>query len=121
MSTRFTFLLIGGAALALAGCAAVEQRIAGPHLVYRDAAGQPTMQIDYPTKEMCLRVEEVAAKNAKCQVHSEAEKLHARAVLWYNPPDMEVQAFYPDVASCKHANSRMARGVHLQQPCTEKK
>jgi len=120
MPRPFTFVLGAAATLALAGCSLVEQRVPGPHLVYRDASGAPTMQVDYPTKEMCLRVEEVAAKNAKCQLISEAGKLHARAVLWYNPPDMEVEAYYTDVASCQHANSRMARCVHLQKPCASR-
>ena len=119
MPTRFV-LLVPALALALAGCSALHQVAAGPHLVYRDTAGAPTMQVDYPTKEMCLRVEEVAARNAKCQQQSEADRLRAHATLWYNPPDMEVQAWYADLAGCQKANSRMAQGVHLRHPCSAK-
>jgi hypothetical protein len=119
MPTRF-ILFLPALALALAGCSALHRAAAGPHLVYRDTAGAPIMQIDYPTKEMCLRVEEVAARNAKCQEQSESGRLPARATLWYNPPDMEVQAHYTDLAGCQKANSRMAHGVHLRHPCSTK-
>lgn len=116
MPTRL-ILLAPALALALAGCSALRQAASGPHLVYRDANGAPTMQVDYPTKEMCLRIEAVAAHNAKCQARSEAERLQARATLWYNPPDLEVQAYYADLAACRKANSRMAQGVHLRHAC----
>jgi hypothetical protein len=118
-STPF-IILLALAALALGGCTAVQRVAAGPHLVYRDASGTPTMQIDYPSADMCRRVEEVAAHNAKCQANSEAAQLHARAVLWYNPPNIEVEAHYTDLTGCEKANSRMARGVHLQKPCAAK-
>jgi hypothetical protein len=119
MPTRF-ILLVPALTLLLTGCSALHHAAAGPHLVYRDTTGAPTMQVDYPTKELCLRVEEVAARNAKCQEQSEAGRLHARATLWYNPPDMEVQAFYADLPACQKANSRMAQGVHLRHPCSSK-
>lgn len=120
MPTRSPLILMAAATLALAGCSVVQRIAAGPHLIYRDSAGTPTMQVDYPSTDMCKRVEEVAAKNAKCQEHSEADKLHAQATLWYNPPNIDVVAYYTDVASCEKANSRMARGVHLKQHCTAK-
>lgn len=116
----FLSLAAAAATMALAGCSVVQRTAPGPYLVYRDPGGAPTMQIDYPDQAMCLRVEEVAAKNAKCQQKSEADRLHARATLWYNPPNLAIQAHYSDVASCEKANSRMARGVHLQQPCAAK-
>jgi hypothetical protein len=117
MPTRSLLLVVPAAALALAGCSVAQRIASGPHLVYRDANGAPTMQVDYPSTEMCRRVEEVAARNARCQEHSEADKLHAGATLWYNPPNIDVQAYYTDLASCEKANSRMARGVHLRQHC----
>jgi hypothetical protein len=118
--TRSSFLVLACAAAALGGCSLVQRIEPGPHLVYRDASGAPTMQIDYPGTDMCKRVEEVAAKNAKCQAHSEADKLHAQATLWYNPPNIDIAAYYADVAGCEKANSRMARGVHLKKACTAK-
>jgi hypothetical protein len=114
---RSSVLVLAAAALALAGCSVVQRLTPGPHLVYRDPGGTPTMQVDYPSTDMCRRVEEIAARNAKCQEHSEADRLHARATLWYNPPNIDVQAWYTDVASCEKANSRMARGVHLRKGC----
>jgi hypothetical protein len=118
--TRSSILVLLAAAAALAGCSLVQRIEPGPHLVYRDASGAPTMQIDYPSTDMCKRVEEVAAKNAKCQAHSEADKLHAQATLWYNPPNIDIAAYYADVAGCEKANSRMARGVHLKEGCSAK-
>jgi hypothetical protein len=112
--------LVLAAAFALAGCSLVQRLPAGPHLVYRDANGAPTMQIDYPTTDLCRRVEEVASRGAKCQQKSEADQLHAHATLWYNPPDIDVEAHYTDLAGCEKANSRMARGVHLKKPCSAK-
>ena len=120
MPTRSPLFLAAAAALALAGCSVVQRIAPGPHLVYRDPGGTPTMQVDYPSTDLCKRVEEVAAKNARCQEHSEADKLHAQATLWYNPPNIDVTAFYTDVASCEQANSRMARGVHLKKHCAAK-
>ena len=118
MPTRLPLFALAAATFALGGCSLVQRMAAGPHLVYRDANGAPTMQVDYPSTDMCRRVEEVAAHNAKCQEHSEAARLHAHATLWYNPPNLDVQAHYTDLASCEKANSRMARGVHLKKPCS---
>jgi len=112
--------LILSCALALAGCASQPKPSWGKHLVYRNAAGAPTMQIDYPSESFCRQVESVAAANAKCEPESAAEVLRARATLWYNPPDLQVPAHYLDLASCQQANSRMAAGVHLEQPCAAK-
>jgi hypothetical protein len=114
------FVLAAAAALALGGCSLLQRTASGPHLVYRDASGTPTMQIDYPGADLCRRVEEVAARNARCQARSDADRLHAHATLWYNPPDIEVEAHYTDLASCEKANSRMARGVHLKKGCSAK-
>jgi len=45
-------------------------------------------------------------------------QLHARATLRYDPPGMLVEGHYPDVARCQSANSKMAPGVELVNPCS---
>ncbi|HWI80771.1 hypothetical protein [Ramlibacter sp.] len=122
MPTRSSFpFLLAAAALALAGCANQPKAVSwGKYLVYRDAAGAPTMQIDYPSESFCRQVESVASRNAKCEPDSTAARLQARATLWYNPPDLMVEAHYADLANCQKANSQMAQGVHLEKPCTAK-
>lgn len=107
-------------ALVLAGCASRAPATAGKHLVYRDASGMPTMQIDYPSEDFCRQVEAIAARNARCQAQSAGNQLQARATLRYNPPDMLVEAHYADLARCEKANSSMARGVELVNPCSAK-
>jgi len=118
MRTLSSLILL--AALGAAGCAHQPKPSWGKHLVYRDATGAPTMQIDYPSESFCRRVESVAAANAKCEPASRADVLRAQATLWYNPPDLKVPAHYLDLAACEKANSQMAAGVHLEKPCTAK-
>jgi hypothetical protein len=105
--------------LLLAGCAA-QPSAAGRHLVYRDASGTPTMQIDYPSAEFCRKVEAIASRNARCQTHSEDKQLHVRATLRYDPPGMLVEGHYPDVSRCRSANSTMAPGVEIVNACSAK-
>jgi hypothetical protein len=107
-------------ALVLAGCASRAPATAGKHLVYRDPSGMPTMQIDYPSGDFCRKVEAIASRNARCQAQSADNQLQARATLRYNPPDMLIEAHYADVARCEKANSRMAQGVELVNPCSSK-
>ena len=107
-------------ALVLAGCAGRPTGEAGKHLVYRDASGKPTMQIDYPSVDFCRQVEAVARRDSRCEAKSADKQLQARATLRYNPGDMIVEGHYPDVASCQKANATMARGVELAKPCTAK-
>ena len=78
------------------------------------------MQIDYPTESFCRRVEAVASNNARCQPDSTDAQLQARATLRYDPPGMVVEGHYADLVRCYMANSRMAAGVELLKPCTEK-
>ena len=111
-------ILIAAAAVALAGCAAQQRPATGPHLVYRNAQGTPTMQVDYPSADMCAKVEAISGGDAKCQVTSEARQLHAHATLRYSPGDFSVEAHYADLASCQRVNSRMAAGVRLEKPCS---
>jgi hypothetical protein len=106
--------------LLLGACASQPTAEEGKHLVYRDASGKPTMQIDYPSTEFCRRVKAIARRDSRCEAISADSQLHARATLRYNPGDMLVEGHYPDVASCEKANSTMARGVELAKPCTAK-
>jgi hypothetical protein len=106
--------------LCLPACVSMAPMGSGKHLVYRDTAGAPAMQIDYPTEAFCRRVEAVASNNARCEPQSLGDRLLARATLHYNPPGMTVEAHYADLVRCYAANSRMAAGVELQQPCTAK-
>jgi hypothetical protein len=106
--------------LVVAGCASRTPATAGKHLVYRDASGTPTMQIDYPSQDFCRKVEAIAARNARCETQSAGNQLQARATLRYNPPDMLVEAHYANVARCEKANSTMASGVELVNPCSVK-
>jgi hypothetical protein len=105
--------------LVLAGCAA-QPNAAGRHLVYRDASGTPTMQFDYPSAEFCQKVEAIASRGAHCQAHSADDQLQARATLRYDPPGMLVEGHYPDVGRCQSANSKMAPGVEIVNPCSAK-
>ena len=107
-------------ALLSAGCANRPADAGGNHLVYRDASGTPTMQIDYPSADFCRKVQAIASRSAHCESQSMAAQLGARATLMYNPPGLEVQAHYPDVARCRSANATMAEGVQLATPCAAK-
>ena len=111
---------IAFATLILAGCASQVPATSGTHLVYRDAGGTPTLQIDYPSADVCRKVEMVASKNARCQAESASGQLRASATLRYDPPGMLVEGHYADLARCQTANSTMARGVELVKPCTAK-
>jgi hypothetical protein len=104
----------------IAGCANRPSGTGGKHLVYRDSSGMPTMQFDYPSDDFCRKVEAIAARNARCQANSADDLLQARATLRYNPPDVLIEAHYPDVARCEKANSTMAQGVELANRCRAK-
>ena len=113
------FMILWGV-IALAGCATQPPVTAGKFLVYRDAGGAPTLQIDYPSEAFCRQVQAVASRNERCQAQSAEAQLHARATLRYSPPGMLVEGHYPDLASCQTANSKMAPGVELATPCSAK-
>ena len=112
MPIRIIPLLV---AAALAGCSTPNT-----HLVYRDSAGAPSMQIDYPNSGFCQQVEAIASGNARCEGVSQARSLGAIATLHYDPPGLDVVAHYPDMQSCERANSRMAMGVKLLKRCANK-
>jgi hypothetical protein len=88
--------------------------------VYRNAAGAPTMQIDYPSEDFCRKVEAIARRDARCEAKSAESRLQAKATLRYDPPGMLVVGHYPDLARCQAATFRTARGVELVSPCTAK-
>src|SRR4051812_44366127 len=85
MQLRLTATLLVTAAMALGGCATQNS-----HLVYRDAKGAPSMQVDYPNAGFCTQVEAVAAGNVKCEGQSAAASLAATATLYYDPPGLDV-------------------------------
>ena len=116
---QYRVLTLASIAL-LAGCVSMQPGGVGKHLVYRDASGAPTLQIDYPSESFCRRVEAVASGNVRCEPKSVDAQLHAQATLHYNPPDMDVLGHYADLASCQRANSRMAQGVKLLKACAVK-
>ena len=107
-------------ALVVAGCASNGPTTTGKHLVYRDASGAPEMQIDYPNEDLCHQVEAVTRKNAKCQKDPSDSQLMARATLRYDPPGMLIEGHYRDMARCQAANSSMAKGVQVVNPCRSK-
>ncbi len=78
------------------------------------------MQIDYPSAEFCGKVQAIASRSARCEDQSAAGSLAARATLLYDPPGLQVQAHYSDVARCRSTNETMAAGVQLATPCMSK-
>ncbi len=107
------------AALASVGCA-TKPAGEGTHLVYRNSAGVPYMQFDYPTADLCRRTEAIATGDVRCQAVSAAAQLKARATLRYEPPGIEVVGHYSDMPACTKANSSMALGVKLAGGCAGK-
>jgi len=116
MPKRTIAALLTIAAAALTGCATQNNT----HLVYRDANGAPSMQVDYPNAGFCTQVEAVAAGSVKCEGVSAASNLAATATLYYDPPGLDVIAHYPNLQTCEKANSRMAMGVKLMKRCSTK-
>ena len=116
MHNRILAALLVTAATAVTGCATQKNT----HLVYRDATGAPSMQVDYPNAGFCTQVEAVAAGNVKCEGVSAASNLAATATLYYDPPGLDVVAHYPNLQTCEKANSRMAMGVKLMKRCATK-
>jgi hypothetical protein len=104
------------AAVVLAGCATQPPSV-GRHLVYRDSAGHPIRQFDYPDDAFCRRVAGMAGGSAHCQVEP-AAGLTAHATLRYNPPGVLVEGHYADLERCRIDNSRMSGGVELVSACS---
>jgi len=120
-------LLLALSAVALvAGCASKppfvpgEGTVPGKHLVYRDTSGTPIRQFDYPSEDICRRVEAVAGRSARCQPESLSLQMQAKAMLRYNPPGITVHGHYPDMARCQTDTRTMAPGVELVESCSAK-
>ncbi len=112
-----TRLCMAAAVVGLAGCASQSTTMsAGSHLVYRDTAGKPIRQFDYPDDSFCRRVEALAGRGARCQVAAEPG-LQARATLRYNPPGVLVEGHYADLARCQADTRTMSPGVELINAC----
>jgi hypothetical protein len=118
---RPMFSVLIASVVIAAGCASrTPTGESGKYLVYREASGTPTMQIDYPSEDFCRQVESIARRDAHCEPKSADTLLNAHATLRYNPPGMEVEGHYPDLVRCQKANARMAAGVELVKPCAAK-
>jgi hypothetical protein len=118
--TRLSILAV----LALAGCASQNGSIfggggpTGRHLVYRDSAGAPIRQFDYPDAAFCRKVQAMAP-GAKCQPEPVAG-LPAHATLRYNPPGVLVEGHYVSMARCHTDTGTMSAGVELINRCSER-
>ena len=122
MLTRF-LVLLPVAAIA-AGCATPtvpgDPTVPGKHLVYRDTNGNVLRQFDYPSEDICRRVEAVAGRSARCQPSSIAATMTAQATLRYNPPGFMFYGHYPNMERCRADTAKLAEGVELIQPCASK-
>lgn len=116
------YVLLAATAAVLVGCA-TQSSIAptpGKHLVYRDGAGTPIRQFDYPSDDFCRRVEAAAGRSARCQAESAGTQLQAKATLRYNPPGVLVESHYADMARCRADTGTLSAGVQLINPCMPK-
>jgi hypothetical protein len=105
---------------ALAGCVSMPQPSEGKHLVYRDASGTPIRQFDYPSDDICRRVQAVAGSSARCQNESLGQQMQARATLRYVPPGILVEGHYLDLTRCQSDTGSLGAGVELVNPCAAK-
>ncbi|TWO68090.1 hypothetical protein FN976_24450 [Caenimonas sedimenti] len=118
----FRLALLAATALGIAGCATQTPTASTPgkHLVYRDSAGTPIRQFDYPSDDFCRRVETIAGRAARCQAESAGPQLQAKATLRYNPPGVLVESHYADMARCQADTGTLSAGVQLINPCVPK-
>ncbi|MBI5278048.1 MAG: hypothetical protein HY854_16480 [Burkholderiales bacterium] len=114
------------ASAAIVGCADMrptipgDPTVAGKHLVYRDLSGNPLRQFDYPSDDICRKVEAVAGRSARCQPTSLAATMQAQATLRYVPPGILVHGHYPDMARCQTDTRELAAGVEVISACATK-
>ena len=117
------FLLVAPVAM-LGACSTPtipgDPTVPGKHLVYRDTSGTAIRQFDYPSEDICRRVEAVAGRSARCQPSSLGSTMQAKATLRYNPPGILVEGHYPDLGRCQVDTRTLADGVQLINPCTLK-
>ena len=116
-------LILGGSAL-LAGCATTQTPEApGRFMAVRDLSGKLLMQFDYPTDDLCARTSRAmrgTIYQAGCSGASAADSLKARATLRYNPPGVQVEGHYVDLAACRTQISQPSAGVDVLQTCSAK-
>ena len=117
LTTRLLFL--AATAAVLAGCASTPAGPPGKHLVYRDSAGNPIRQFDYPDDAFCRRVQSMAGGAARCQAET-ASGLSAQATLRYNPPGVIIHGHYADMARCRADTGTLSAGVELVEACASK-
>lgn len=120
-----TIAVLVSSAAVLAGCATQGSApgaaaSSGTHLVYRDANGAVIRQFDYPTEDLCRRVENIAGRGARCQTDSAGTSMPAQATLRYNPPGVLVRAHYADIGRCRTETGQLGPGVELINACAPK-
>jgi hypothetical protein len=122
MPSLFRLAILVASTVAVAGCAMQAQHPSTPgkHLVYRDGAGAPIRQFDYPSDDFCRRVEAVAGRAARCQADSAGAQLQARATLRYNPPGVVIESHYATMVRCRADTATLSAGVQLINPCSQK-
>lgn len=107
-------------AIALAGCASMQTQPPGKHLVYRDSEGKPIRQFDYPSDDICRKVQAVAGRQAQCTTESISATMQAQAVLRYVPPGIDVPSHYANMNRCAVDTRELGAGVQLVAPCSQK-
>lgn len=126
MPSSSRLLLPLAVAAIAAGCASTapfvpgENTVPGKFLVYRDTNGNVLRQFDYPSEDICRRVEAVAGRSARCQPESIGHTMQAKAMLRYNPPGIMVPGHYLDVSRCQTDTRSMGPGVELVESCAVK-
>ena len=126
MSSLSRLLLVLSATGVFAGCASMapqvpgENTVPGKFLVYRDTSGNVLRQFDYPSEDICRRVEAVAGRSARCQPESIGHTMQAKAMLRYNPPGIPVPGHYLDVSRCQTDTKALGAGVELVESCATK-
>ena len=120
IKTTFAILAAG----ILAGCATTQTPEApGRFMAVRDLSGKLLMQFDYPTDDLCARTSRAmrgTIYQAGCSGASAANSLQARATLRYNPPGVQVEGHYVDLAACRTQISQPSAGVDVMQTCSTK-
>lgn len=111
-----SLLSLAAAAAVLAGCATQPSGPPGKYLVYRDGTGKLVRQFDYPSEDLCAKVEKISG-GAKCQPESASTGMGAQATLRYSPPGTLVQAYYADMARCQTDTRQLGAGVELVNGC----
>ena len=68
--------------------------------MYRDTEGKPIRQFDYPSDDICRKVQAVAGSQARCTNDSVSDTMKAQAVLRYVPPGITVPSHYANMNRC---------------------